>query len=1412
MMEALDVRQLLTSTFGYPWGPFGPAPIETGQTPGNLPCTGRVAAITAHPTNPNIIYVASASGGVWRTVNGGTSWDPLTDDEASLNMGAIAISKSNPDIIYAGTGEATWGQSKQARLRDNIYYGRGILFSDSAGVPPGPNLLAWDLRGEDVFDRRTISKIVVHPTNPGIVYAAVGAVAMNGLPGNQGVWKSTDFGQTWQNKTASIGTTDVAVSDLVMDPSNPQVLYAAFGRNEGSAYNGILKSTDGGNSWNYQTTFPLGLFDVNVGRIKIAIAPSAPNTLVATIVTSGRGTVMSGHFYKMFKTTDGGTNWTEITGIQDYMKGRGGFGEGDYDSTLAIDPNNPNRIFAGGSQNVDGNSLSIIQVLNGVVSDIDQGIGGTGPHPDHHGIAFDANGRLLDGNDGGIWRLEFGAGFKWTDINGDLDTVQFTGIALHPTDPNIAYGGTQDNGTVKYTGTTKWEFLEGGDGGYVRVDPSNPNTVYTEMFGVTLFRSDDGGAHFFGKSPPIFNSNEPTQFFVPYILDPARPNRLLYGTDRVYESTNRGDNWLALSAPGSNGWTETDPVSAVAAAASDLNTIYATAGGHIFVTFNRGSTWFERNAGVTDHFSDIQVDPANKMIAYAIRDRFDGGQVWRTTDGGINWIDISHNLSNEPAYSLRLAPNGPDAAEVMYLGNDTGVWASYDGGQIWKDLATAAIPNVQVHEVEYNDQLGIIAAGTNGRGMWQLYATRTETLDGTSGDDVFTLSLDAAQPNHILVDLNGVSQPFFDRVQLQKINVNGLDGNDHLTLDFSNGNFLPPQGLGFDGGNQSGAPGDVLEAIGNAAITGSYVPSGSVHGNGSLTVGGKAVAFTGLEPLIISGFGNFAFTTPNSSDNLTVSAGPGGSTIISGSSGGVPFESLQVAADVSNFVLDTSSNNAPGAQDNIVVAGASLSGDNTMLVNATASDSGTMQLDNGPVIAFAGVASFDFAGDTGNDNLILHNPPAALFAPPLGVHYDGGADNDTLTLTAQSQAYVIDNDSFNSGGSDIIGYAHAENFDLSDGGFQVTGTVTPNFTLGAGATLSGNATITGAVTALAGAAVAPGISPGTLNTGNFTLNAGSSYVVELNGLEPGTEHDLINVTGAVSLGGADLAGSLDYLSVPGDELVIIRNDAADPVSGTFAQGSEVIIGGKKFVIDYAYEADGDGKFNDVALLRYGAELAPDPCDPGQNALFVSATTAGDDIRFLPLNADYVGVQINGVDEGSFRFHGHIFAFGQAGDDRISVLVNRDSFLYGQAGDDQLLAPEKDSVLIGGLGNDLLQGNKGRNVLIGGDGADSIQSGNSGDLLIAAATSYDSNTAANRLALCAIQDEWTHGGNYNDHILHLTSGGGQNGSYVLNAATVSDDGDVDLLRGGKGRDFFIARVNVGVLDIVDKNKDEMILTI
>lgn len=674
--------------------------------------SGRVAGIAVDPTDSNTFYSASAGGGVWKTTNGGASYIPLTDFLGDTAMGSIAVAPSNHNVVYAGTGEANFSA--------DCKYGIGLLKSTNGGT-------TWSLitGPAGVFDRQAISRIVISPTDPSTVFITT-TYASNGFGGEGDVWKTTDGGANWTSTLASTNTTGQPVTDLVMNPTTPDTLYAAIGNIFGNGSNGIYKTTDGGTNWGLLG----GGLPSNPGRISLALAASNPNVVYASIAnTIGNGAGLQG----LYVTTDGGTTWTQKTAAPNYLGGQGW-----YDNAIVVSPTDPNVVFAGGQVNYSGSHGTLFALAGSqdggkTFQDYSIGSGLKGPHTDLHALTFTPDGtKLMDGNDGGVWRLENpysnpGAGSSidlsvcnWTDLNSNLDTVQFTGIALHPTDSNIAYGGSQDNGTEMTSGSLGWDTLRGGDGGFVRLNQTNPQIVYHEYYGISLEVSSDGGINWSGGTG--INPNDPVgpdgsdqrAFYVPYKLDPANQSRVIYGTDHVYESLDNGGTFTAIGTPGTAGFNPSG------SAASTLgvygSTIYVSAGGSLFATYNSGGNWADVSIpGITESFSDVYVNPTNPKDVYVSRPSFFGGKVFRSTSGGAAWSDITSNLPDEPFNAVLLDKK----SGVLYAGGDDGVYSSTSYGGSWSKLSTG-LPTVQVANLDLVNATGIIAAGTHGRGMWRL--------------------------------------------------------------------------------------------------------------------------------------------------------------------------------------------------------------------------------------------------------------------------------------------------------------------------------------------------------------------------------------------------------------------------------------------------------------------------------------------------------------------------------------------------------------------------------------------------------------------------------------------------------------------------------------------------------------------
>jgi photosystem II stability/assembly factor-like uncharacterized protein len=673
------------------WTAIGPAPQASFNQ-----VSGRIVGIAPHPAVLNTLFVAAAGGGVWETTNGGTSWTRLTDQQQTLSMGAISIGTNNNQTIYAGTGEANNSGDSN--------FGRGILISQDGGT-------SWTLSTAfGAFDGLTTSQIAVDPTDATVAYAAMADFGLNGAFGNTGIWKTTDTGATWTNTTALIDSLE-SWSAVVINPKVPSILYAAVGDIFGATTNGVYKSTNGGATWTLLTNAPKG---TAAGRIAIAISPTNPSVIYVTATSTNPATF--GALYKIMRSNNGGSTFTDLTaGTPNYM----GF-QGWYDTVVAVDPSNPATVYVAGSAGTN----SILRSTNSGVTWTDISSGGATPHADHHAGVFNAIGRYIDGDDGGIYRLKGVGPTSWADLNGNLETIQFEGIGLHPTDRNKAIGGSQDNGTAIYTGGVVWTETDGGDGGFAKFSQTNGNRAYHQIpvasFGPNFFRrSDDGGNTWTTKTSSIVADINNQNFYAPFVVAHYNGDVVLYGTNNVWETTNGGDNWTALTTPGVNGWnpsgSNVDAIG-ISPSISYAAFIYAEAGGHIFLSADGGTNWTDNSIPGNPFVQDLQVDPSNPLIAYAVINAFNpSGTVFRTTNGGATWTNISSGLPFLPMWSLQIGGNG----SILYVGADDGVYRTTNLGASWTRFGKL-FPRAQVYQLELSSSLHILGAATHGRSMFEI--------------------------------------------------------------------------------------------------------------------------------------------------------------------------------------------------------------------------------------------------------------------------------------------------------------------------------------------------------------------------------------------------------------------------------------------------------------------------------------------------------------------------------------------------------------------------------------------------------------------------------------------------------------------------------------------------------------------
>jgi photosystem II stability/assembly factor-like uncharacterized protein len=661
---------------------------------------GRVVDIEFNPSDPNVVYAGFATGGVFKSTDMGNSWFPVFDSLAVLTVGDIAIDPQNPDVVYVGTGEANGGH--------NNFPGGGIFKSTNAG-------LTWNFLGLE--QTTSIGRVLVHPTNSNIVYLA--AVGSYFSPNEErGVYKSTDGGNTW-SKSLFVSDSTGGI-DIIMDPTNPNKMMAAMWErvrrpNVSHLYgpsSGIYRTFDGGNNWELIPP-STGLPDPsaqNVGRIGLALSLSNTNIIYA-LYTDGN------YIISLFKSTDFGNNWIDVD--PDGELGGGTVGFSWYFGQVRVHPTNPNIVYV--------MDVAFMRSTNGGNTwPIIYGYGGPSQlHVDHHALAFHpANPSfIINGNDGGI-NISTDGGVGWSNP-AQIPATQFYEIGLDASNSLAYYGGTQDNGTNRTQdgGLNNWQHIYGGDGFYVIVDYTNPNIIYAESQNGGLGKSTNGGNNFFPATNGISGS-EPTNWSTPVVMDPNNSNILYYGTNYLYRTTNSADNWTKIS-PQLTDWVpgrRLGTLTTMAVAPTNSNVIYVgTDDSHVWVSSDNGTTWNEISDGLPERWvTRVAVDPMNENIVYVtfngLKWRDPQPHVFRSTDKGTTWSDISSNLPDAPVNAFAVDYINPS---VLYLGNDVGMYVSFNSGQSWEVLGIG-LPILPIGDIEIHPTEHILVAGTYGRSMYKI--------------------------------------------------------------------------------------------------------------------------------------------------------------------------------------------------------------------------------------------------------------------------------------------------------------------------------------------------------------------------------------------------------------------------------------------------------------------------------------------------------------------------------------------------------------------------------------------------------------------------------------------------------------------------------------------------------------------
>jgi photosystem II stability/assembly factor-like uncharacterized protein len=662
-IEAEKARRLLQPSVDPAW-------VVVGPTNG----AGRMTAIAPHPTVMGTLYAGADGGGVWKTTDAGNSWVTLTDSINNLKVGALAVAPSSPSTIYLGTG------SEHGR-------GIGLLKSTDAGA-------TWIFPATVVANR--FFRISVHPTNPNDL---VIGTDFGGL-------RSTDGGTTW----TTVLSNQLYGIDIVRDPTNSQILYAAAIGCDSICGGQVRKSTDGGATWVLKSS---GLVGQGASYMAIAINPSNPLVLYTSFSAYDNGNTVS-HIYK---TTDGAESWSDLTGVSgepsvnNYM----GF-QAYHDNTIIVSPTNPNVVIAGG--------IFYIRSTNGGTTWAIPPFTGDGVHADATDLRYQGS-TIYIANDGGIWSTSDN-GETAVARNAGLATREYYAMTNDEVNRNRIFAGSQDNGTDRHldSGGTAWVNVFGGDGFDCAVSPNVPSIAYWSIQYGLLFRTKDAAnastSTFANAVEPFYPTGEQADFGTLLTMDTSKPSTLYTGTYRVWRTTDGGDSWIPLPTTTTDGsfWTHSySDISAIAVSRNNsaLLLVSKRNGGTVFRSTNGGTSWTRSENGFLSA-NNLEIDPNNSTIAYAAVLDYSGNSVYMSTNGGISWAPRGTGLPSFPAQVVRVNPSD---SNILYCGTDAGVYRSTDQGLTWARYGTG-LPSVDIDDLRILEDGSLLRVATYGRGVWEI--------------------------------------------------------------------------------------------------------------------------------------------------------------------------------------------------------------------------------------------------------------------------------------------------------------------------------------------------------------------------------------------------------------------------------------------------------------------------------------------------------------------------------------------------------------------------------------------------------------------------------------------------------------------------------------------------------------------
>lgn len=671
-------RTLAPGTLVSDWAQAGPSNIG-----------GRATSVIVDPTNADRVWIGAAGGGVWRSTDAGKTWALKWRASAPLEIGSLAIDPTTPTTLYCGTGEAN--------LSLDSYPGDGVYRSTNGGTTWQP----WALSETTGLPLR-IGTIAVDPFDS--KHVLVGGIGFGRVSSDNdfgGLYRTTNRGTTWQ-RLSFISANNYWCHSIVFDPVTRGRIFATV-TGPGTS-SGIYRSNNGGVTW---TQLKNGLPATDrIGRTALAIAPSNHNIVYA--ISADLASDRADNVLGVFRSSNGGSTWADVTTTHFRQEE-----QMSYNCTIAVHPTDPNHVICGGVDlhlTTDGGATWSRTTR----WDAERGTSKYA-HADHHQLVMPTSppGRVYAANDGGL-DVSVDGGNRWENRSNGLATNMFYDVDVAQTDVRFFGGGAQDNGTIVTKDGRPDTFFEidGGDGGWIVIDPNEADHVYTSSQFGDMTRLRNG--HRRDVSPPFRDEDSGGIWMVYVTIDPNDSDTVYTGNQRVYRTKNDGLSWDALT-PVLDG----SPISAIEVAPADSNAIYVgTENGGIFRSLDGGTTWSANLTGPDlpgVMVTRIETHPADASDVYLTVGNSGNSHVFRSRDNGSTWTDIDGGkLPDVPHSALLIRPDKP---KELYVACDVGVFMTNDGGTTWRD-ATGALPNVMVVDIVLHEATRTLFAATYGRSIW----------------------------------------------------------------------------------------------------------------------------------------------------------------------------------------------------------------------------------------------------------------------------------------------------------------------------------------------------------------------------------------------------------------------------------------------------------------------------------------------------------------------------------------------------------------------------------------------------------------------------------------------------------------------------------------------------------------------